>query len=278
MSDGTKANGVDPIFAEERRQRILALVGAQGRVRIAELVAVLGVSEPTIRKDLSLLEREKHIRRTHGGAIAVRPLLEPTIGDRGMLHAEAKDAIARACAAEISRGDSVFLDSGTTVQRVARLLDQEHVNVLTNSLGVAAALAGKPPSIRHTLLGGTVHALGESVVGPIALDTLSRFTVNIAFVSASGLAETGISVSDVAETQVKQAVIERARKVVVPVDSSKFGVTDFITVCGLDRVDLVVTEAAGDEIRELCADHGVELKIVGSYGRLTDMAANAKGG
>jgi DeoR family fructose operon transcriptional repressor len=77
------------------------------------------------------------------------------------------------------------------------------------------------------------------------------------------LSESGISVSDVAETQIKQAVIERARKVVVPVDSSKFGLTDFITVCGLDRVDLVVTEAATDEIRELCADYGVTLKVTG---------------
>jgi DeoR family fructose operon transcriptional repressor len=239
------------------------MVGSHGRVRIAELVAALGVSEPTIRKDLSLLEREKFLRRTHGGAIAVRPQLEPSIDDRSMLHAEAKDAIARACAAEIARGDSVFLDSGTTVQRIARLIDQEHVNVLTNSLPVATALADKPPSIRHTLLGGTVRSLGGTVVGPIALETLARFAVNVAFVSASGLSESGLSVADVAETQIKQAAIERARKVVVPIDSSKFGLTDFITVCGLDRVDLVVSEAATDEIREMCADHGVELKVVG---------------
>ena len=263
MSEGAKAGG-EPIFAVERRQRILGMVGAQGRVRIAELVAALGVSEPTIRKDLSLLELERLLRRTHGGAIAVRPQFEPSIDDRSMLHAEAKDLIARECAGEIARGDSVFLDSGTTVLRIARLLDQEHVNVLTNSLGVAAALADKPPSIRHTLLGGTVRSLGGTVVGPIALETLARFTVNIAFVSASGLGESGISVADVAETQVKRAVIERARKVVVPIDSSKFGVADFVSVCGLDRVDLVVTEAASEEIRELCADNGVELRVVGA--------------
>jgi DeoR/GlpR family transcriptional regulator of sugar metabolism len=258
----------DPIFAEERRARILAMLGAHGRVRIAELVEALNVSEPTLRKDLSLLEQEKLLRRTHGGAIAVRPQFEPTIDDRSMLHAEAKDLIARACAVEIGRGDSVFLDSGTTVQRIAQLLDQEHVNVLTNALGVAAALADKPPSIRHTLLGGTVRSLGGTLVGPVALETLSRFTVNVAFISASGLAEAGISVSDVADAQVKQAVIDRARKVVVPVDSSKFGVTDFVTVCPLDRVDVVITEAASEEIRELCRDHGVELRVVGGVGNM----------
>jgi DeoR/GlpR family transcriptional regulator of sugar metabolism len=255
---------VDPIFAEERRQRILAMLGAHGRVRIAELVDALGVSEPTIRKDLGLLERERLLRRTHGGAIAVRPQFEPTIDDRSMLYAESKDAIAKACAKQIARGDSVFLDSGTTVQRVAHLIDQEHVNVLTNALGVAGALADKPPSIRHTLLGGTVRSLGATVVGPVAIETLRQFTVNVAFISASGFAESGISVADLAEAQVKQAAIDRARKVVVPIDSSKFGVADFVTVCGLERVDLVITEAASEEIRQLCVDHGIELRVVGA--------------
>ncbi len=259
-----RQRAADPIFAEERRQRILAMVDAHGRVRIAELVEALNVSEPTIRKDLSLLERERLLRRTHGGAIAVRPQFEPTIDDRSMLHAEAKDAIAQACAKEIARGDSVFLDSGTTVQRVAHLIDQEHVNVLTNALGVAAALADKPPSIRHTLLGGTVRSLGGTLVGPVALETLKQFTVNVAFISASGFADTGISVADLAEAQVKQAAIDRARKVVVPVDSSKFGVSDFVTVCTLDRVDLVITDSASDQIRQLCHDHAVELRIVGT--------------
>jgi DeoR family fructose operon transcriptional repressor len=250
------------LFAEERRQRILALVEAQGRVRIAELQAALKVSEPTIRKDLSLLEQARKLRRTHGGAIAVRPQVEPTIDDRSALNAEAKELIAKACLQEIARGDSVFLDSGTTVQRIANLLDQSHVNVVTNALGVAAVLADRP-AIRHTLLGGSVRSLGGTLVGPVALETLRRFTVNTAFISASGFSDNGISVADVADAQVKEAVIERARRVIVPVDSSKFGVDDFVTVCPLDRIDMVITEAAGDDVRSLCESHGVQLEVVG---------------
>jgi len=248
-----------PVFAEERRQRILAAVNAQGRVRVAELVALLEVSEPTVRKDLSALEQQRQLRRTHGGAIAVHPRFEPTMDARGALHGEAKDLIARACLEEIGRGDSIFLDSGTTVQRIADLLDRAHVNVLTNALGVAQRLADT--TVRHTLLGGSVRPLGGAVVGPVALDTLSRFTVNVAFISASGLTGAGISVADVGDAQVKQAVIERARRIVVPVDSSKFGVDDFVAVCQLDRIDLVITESASDEIRAVCAAHGVRLKI-----------------
>jgi DeoR family fructose operon transcriptional repressor len=249
-----------PVFAEERRSRIVAMVEAQGRVRIAELVALLDVSEPTVRKDLSALEQRHLLRRTHGGAITVRPRFEPTIDDRGALHGEAKDRIAAACLNEIGRGDSIFLDSGTTVQRIADLLNEQHVNVLTNALGVATALADRP-GVRHTLLGGSVRSLGGTLVGPVALDTLSRFTVNVAFISASGFTGAGISVADVADAQVKQAVIERARRVVLALDSSKFGVDDFVAVCELDRIDLVITETAGDEVKALCAAHGIQLKL-----------------
>ncbi|HWN32931.1 MAG TPA: DeoR family transcriptional regulator, partial [Pseudonocardia sp.] len=92
-----------PVFAEERRSRILAVVETQRRVRIAELVSLLNVSEPTVRKDLSVLEQHRLLRRTHGGAIAVQPRFEPSIDDRGALHGAAKDLIAGACLDEIGR-------------------------------------------------------------------------------------------------------------------------------------------------------------------------------
>jgi DeoR/GlpR family transcriptional regulator of sugar metabolism len=251
-----------PVFAEERRQRIGDLVAANGRVRIADLVELLGVSEPTLRKDLSELERQGLLRRTHGGAIAVQPRFEPTLQDRVLQHREAKERIAALCLEEVTRGDSVFLDTGTTVQEVAERLDRPDVNVLTNALGVAAVLADRP-GIRHTLVGGQLRALGGSLVGPVALETLTRFTVDIAFISASGLTAEGISVADVAEAQLKEAVIDRARRVIVAIDSSKFGTADFVMVCGLDRLDMVITEAASDEVRHWCAAHGVALRVAG---------------
>jgi DeoR family fructose operon transcriptional repressor len=257
----TEVSTERPVFAEERRQRVLSLLGTQGRVRIAELVTLMNVSEPTIRKDLSALEEQRLLRRTHGGAIAIRPQFEPTIDDRSALHGDAKDLIAKACLDEIAPGDSIYLDSGMTVRRIADLLEHKHVNVLTNALGVATAVADKP-TIRHTLVGGSVRSLGGTLVGPVALDTLSRFTVNVAFISASGFAEDGISVADVSDAQVKQAVIERARRVIIPIDSSKFGVNDFVTVCGLDPIDMLITEAATEEIHAVCQAHGVTLKVV----------------
>jgi DeoR/GlpR family transcriptional regulator of sugar metabolism len=249
-----------PVFAEERHQRIVAILTAQGRVRIAELVTELGVTEATLRKDLGSLERDGLLRRTHGGAIATRAQLEPTISARSSRNGPAKDRIAQACLAHIAAGDSVFLDSGTTVQRIADRFEVMNVNVLTNALGVASAVADRP-TVRHTLVGGSVRSLGGTVVGPVALDNLRQFTVNVAFISASGFTGNGISVADVAEADFKRAVIERARQVIVPIDSSKFGVDDFVTICALDQIDVVITEAASREIRLLCKKRNVRLEV-----------------
>jgi DeoR family fructose operon transcriptional repressor len=249
-----------PVFAEERRRRILEAVRGQGRVRLADLVALLGVTEPTIRKDLSELQRQRLLRRTHGGAIAVESQLERPISDRSHRNREAKRLIAATCRAEIARGESVFLDSGTTVEGIAEGLENLDVNVLTNALGVAQLVAGRP-GVRHTLLGGQVRPLGGSVVGPIALETLGRFTVDVAFIGASGLTADGITVADVTEAQIKQSVIDRARRVVVAMDSSKFGSADFVRVCGLDRVDMLVTERSTPEAATWCAASGVTLRL-----------------
>lgn len=249
-----------PDFAEERREKIAQLVQEQGRVRIADLVGPLGVTEPTIRRDLTELERQRVLRRTHGGAIALTPHPERAFDDRGMMHRDAKQRIATACLAEIGQGDSVFLDSGTTIQAIADGLDQPGVNVLTNAVGVARALANRG-EVRHTLLGGQLRPLGGSLVGPVTLDTLKNFTVNLAFIGASGITSFGISVADVAEGQVKSAVIDMARRVIVPVDSSKIGATDFYRVAGLERVDLVVTDTPNDDLARWCERHGTALRI-----------------
>ena len=77
----------------------------------------------------------------------------------------------------------------------------------------------------------------------------------------SGFSDAGISVGSVAEAEVKASVIERARRVVVPVDHSKVGATDFARICDLDDVDTVVMDAASPQIQQLCEQHEIELVV-----------------
>lgn len=255
-----------PVFAEERRQRIADIVAAHGRVRLSELVETLGVTEPTIRKDLSALEGRRLLRRTHGGAISVQASSsERSMDDRSLLNRAAKQAIAEACQGEINVGDSVFLDTGTTVEAVAAHLGPLDISVLTNALGVAELVA-QQPTIRHTLVGGQLRPLGKSLTGPVALDNLSRFNVDVAVIGATGLTQDGIFVADLGEAQIKQSVVDRARRVILALDSTKFGQTDFVTVCGLDRIDTIVTDRAPREVREWCERFQIALVVAGEPG------------
>jgi DeoR/GlpR family transcriptional regulator of sugar metabolism len=279
IADLAAGNEDRPLFAAERRRRILEIVNARGRVKVSQLAQLVGVTEPTIRKDINDLGSQRLLRRAHGGALALRPAYEPDIFARIADNAQEKRAIARACLAEIRDGDAIFLDSGTTMITLAEELRPDapgvggpgvggggghptpaNVNVLTSSLEVARVLA-PVPTIRHSVLGGQYRVAGDCFVGPLAIDVLQRFTLNIAFIGVSGLSETGFTVADVNEAQVKMAVMERARRVIVPMDHTKIGATDFVKVCDPDRIDTVVTDRHNEHLAQMCQEHGVRLLI-----------------
>ena len=258
----------DAVFGDERQAQIAEIIMTEGRARNGDLAQRFGVSEPTIRKDLSVLQRQGLVKRTHGGAIARTPLVDRELAGREATQSDAKQAIARACLGLISSGDAVFLDSGTTVGHLAAALAAEpadrraNLNLLTNAIEVARVIAGIP-SADHVLLGGQLRLTSGSMTGPLALHDLQRFAVDIAFIGVSGFSEAGLSVASMAEAEVKAAVIERTRRVVVPVDHSKVGATDFARICELDEVDTVVMDQASPQIKQLCESHDIELVIAG---------------
>jgi DeoR/GlpR family transcriptional regulator of sugar metabolism len=256
-----------PVLADERQARIAQLVAVRGSVRIGELAETFGVTEPTVRKDLSSLQERGLLKRTHGGALAMHPNANRELARRQAAHTAGKDAIAGACLALLQDGDSVFLDSGTTVEALARALGAQangpRLSVLTSSLGVANALA-EVPTIDCVLLGGQLRRVDGSVVGDLALENLQRFTFSAAFLGVSGFSERGLSVGSLAEAALKAAVIERARRVVLAVDHHKVGATDFARVCQLDAVDVVVMDEASEAVRDLCDAFDIELITAGA--------------
>jgi DeoR family fructose operon transcriptional repressor len=264
-----RADTTEPVFADERQQRIAQYVAARGRARIGDLAAEFAVTEQTVRKDLRVLHDHGVLKRTHGGAIALHKLVDRDLATREATHPGAKERIARACLGLLSDGDATYFDSGTTVSGIARALVSgnraggaplQNLSILTCALDVAGEIADLP-SVEHVLLGGQLRSQSGAVVGALALENLQRFTVEIAFIGVSGFSSDGISVATVAEAQVKAAAIERARHVVVPFDSSKAGATDFARICGLDEIDTVVMDRATAEIEELCRAHEIRLIV-----------------
>jgi DeoR/GlpR family transcriptional regulator of sugar metabolism len=267
MAGRSRVSDAPPVaFAEERHSRILELLSERGRIRNTELAELLGVTEPTVRKDVADLARQRLLHRTHGGVIAVRPAFELDLPARVSRNTDAKTKIARTCLSLINTGDAVYLDGGSTILRIAELLAEEsrarrgpwNVNVLTNALAVAQSLADQA-GVRHTVLGGTFRPTGGCFVGPLTLADLNNFTVDIAFMGVTGLTEQGFTVADLGEAQVKKAVVDRARRVVVAMDHTKLGAADFAKVCELDAITTIVTDRPNAYLVELCQASGVEL-------------------
>jgi DeoR/GlpR family transcriptional regulator of sugar metabolism len=258
-----------PAFTEERRAEIIRLVMDRGRVRTSELAEFLGVTEPTIRRDVADLDRQGLLHRTHGGAIAAKAPREASLSTRAGVNRRAKVLIGRACCDLVHDGDAIFLDSGSTVESIAEAIrdvctqpaaPMRDIAVLTNAVGVAILLADVP-GVRCTILGGTYRALGGCLVGPVAVENLSRFSVATAFIGVSGLSEEGFTVSDLGDAQLKSAAMERSRRVVVPMDIGKVGATDFRQLCALDKIDTLVVDQADDEVATRCGASGVEVIV-----------------
>src|ERR1700761_1781097 len=174
--------------AADRHRAILELVRTRD-ANVEQLCAALGVSEATIRRDLTTLASERRLVRTYGGATALLGAHEPeaSLEERRSMQREQKEAIALAAAAHVPDGATVLLDGGTTCAALARhLVGREDLHVITNNLLGVMTLANAP-GVRLTLIGGELRNSSMSTLGPLAELVLSRLSVDLAFLGADGV-------------------------------------------------------------------------------------------
>jgi DeoR/GlpR family transcriptional regulator of sugar metabolism len=250
-----------PKFAAVRHERIAALVANRGSIHLDELAAVFDVSHPTMRKDLTFLEQQGLLKRTHGGAVSVRAPGERDLMMRSVQNIEAKRAVGLACCDLVEDGEAIFLDCGTTMHHFAQQLATRglQLTVLTNSPSIGECLADVG-GITHIVLGGQIRRKSGGISGPLALEIVNQFSIATAFIGASGITEEAITVADYNEAQLKASIIKRTQKVIVPIDHSKIGVFDFARVCEPRDIDIIVTDYADDRLKHICRDHEVKLK------------------
>lgn len=258
------------MYAEERQRQIVSLTAIEGRVSVAELADRFGVTAETIRRDLSALHSEGLLQRVHGGAVANQSFRteEYPVDARSRAASGAKSAIAQAALAYIPShtGSEVFLDSGTTTADFAALLGghepAHRCSIITNSLPIALDLsAAGLPDVQ--LLGGSVRAISQAVVGTTALRTLALIRAEVAFIGTNALSvEHGLSTADAQEAAVKSAMVTNARKVVVLCDSTKLGNDYLVSFAPLGTVDVLVTDADAPKafVHEL-EQQGVEVVL-----------------
>ncbi|MCF7838790.1 MAG: DeoR/GlpR family DNA-binding transcription regulator [Candidatus Marinimicrobia bacterium] len=233
-------------LAVERQAQIMAWAQARRVVRVEELCRGLGVSAATARRDLAELEAHGLLRRVHGGAMLPEGhFIEPLFDDKTALAAAEKRAIAAAAHQLIVAGSTVYLDGGSTLVELARLLAEGpgNLTVVTNSLRAANELAGRGP--RLYLVAGELRRRSQTLVGPLSRCLLEQLRFDLAFLGTIGLDARGcMSTTDAGEAFTKALVLERAQRTILLADHSKLGQTAFAAAGRLRPGDQLITDAA----------------------------------
>ena len=246
-----------------RRDRILEQLRQKGKVLVSELSRELGATPVTIRNDLDALERDGYLVRIQGGAL-LRARTAPDWSEDGEIeHLTEKQSIARAVAAQIPDGSTLFLNSGTTSQCLAAALKEHRsLNVVTNSLPVAVEL-GRSPLIHVILLGGEINTQYGFTYGSDAEEQLRRYQAGWAVLSVDGVsARGGVTSFHAEETAIDRMMIAHAKHTIIAADYTKIGRTGFTHICGAGPEIQLVTDGrcSADAARDL-EQLGVEVTI-----------------
>ena len=251
------------LTTQERRNKILGMIVENGSVKNADLVSLFQVSAETIRKDMTFLEQQGLIRKLHGKAQILPNYIDAPIELRVSHQHEQKHQIAEAALEYIENNSVIYLDSGSTVQEIAKLLIQrENVLVITHSLTVANVVMRQRNSAYIT--GGFVDANTQITDGPCTIDSLQQFRPAIAFMGTNGIRyHNGPTTLNFNDIEMKNAVLDASAKNCIVCDSSKFSQGAIAQYASWSRFDLMITDAALPE--ELASRMtGLEIRIAGN--------------
>jgi len=237
------------VIPAARKQQIINEITANGFVSAIELAERLAISLSTIRRDLIELEEEGVITRTRGGAVsATRGLVLDTIpGDRAGQHLKEKTSIAKAAVELISGAGCIILDTGTTTLEIARqLFPRQPLRVITDSIEIAYELRDRE-NVSVLVTGGLLKPGANILYGSFGEDMLSSMHAQICVMGAIGVSiREGLTKHDLEALAIRKKMLEISHQLICVADSSKFNVTGLVSVCPIDRIDILVTDAGID--------------------------------
>jgi DeoR family fructose operon transcriptional repressor len=247
----------------ERRVRILELLREKGIVRVDELSSGLNVSVITIRRDLTILEEEGLLERTHGGAISTNlQIIEPSFNDKDRKNIPLKTAIARKAASLINEKETVFVNSGSTTALVLKeLVTIAGLTIITNNMGALSSLDIRP-DCELIVTGGTFRAGTSCLVGEEVLNRLDKVHPTTSVIGIDGISfKLGLTSHNTHEAAVSRKMIDQTRgRVIVVADSSKLGSLSQFRIGELPEIDILITDKLPDSsIVEDFNSAGIEL-------------------
>ena len=242
------------MLQKERHRKILSQLKMKDAVKVHDLAGELGISESTIRRDINELDHMGKLKKVFGGAVSLGSDInygETDVASRTLINVEEKEQIARCAAALITDYDFVFLDAGTTTEKMIDYLEKKNVTYVTNGIGHARKLIQR--GFEAHVIGGLLRPATEAVVGETAIDAIRRYNFTKCFMGATGIdSERGFTTRDISEGAVKTAAIRQAQKTYVLADHTKFGKVSSVSFAGLEEA-CIITNRLDDERYSQCA-------------------------
>ncbi|HEY5586992.1 MAG TPA: DeoR/GlpR family DNA-binding transcription regulator [Ruminiclostridium sp.] len=254
----------EPLYAEERKLKILDLIKENDKVSVIQLRDFFNVSGATIRNDLRELESSNLLKRTHGGA-----MLKNKTGfeldsqhKEGYLQAE-KESIAEMALDLVEDGDTIILDTGTTTLELAKKLSEKrNLTVVINDIQIARYLE-EIEDINIIFIGGAIRKKFHCTVGTLGTKMISELAVDKAFMATNGISvKRGATTPEISQAETKKAMIAIANKVIVLCDSSKIGRSSFAQFAEIQQVDIIITDRGiEDNLRKGFESQGIEVMV-----------------
>lgn len=230
------------MLTEERYTIILEQLRQYKSVKLPKLCELLDASESTVRRDLTELDERGLIKKVHGGAIAVDDcafnLVEQDVESKSKMFTEEKIAIARYAASLVDDRDFVFIDAGTTTEKMIDFLPDKDVTFVTNAFVHAKKLAQR--GFKVYIPAGEIKLTTEAIVGAECVSSLQCYNFTKSFIGANGISLSGgISTPDRNEASVKSTAVQNSQTAYILADHSKFDHVDSVTFAQLGRVKII---------------------------------------
>ncbi|MBE6645583.1 MAG: DeoR/GlpR transcriptional regulator [Ruminococcaceae bacterium] len=235
----------------ERHDAIMTILKEKRRANVAELASTLFVSEATVRRDLSEMQKLGLIERSHGGAVLSENAEEVSIFVRMNKNSKQKEQTASNALPHIPQFHSIFVDSSSTALALAERMDLAFKTVVTNNLQTAIILSGKK-DINLIILGGSVQYNTVSSTGSFTARQIEEFSFDLMISSCTAVSGNEVYESSLEQKEIKLAAMKRSKYKILLFDSEKYGAYGAYKIAALSDFDLAVTNNAppDEKIRE----------------------------
>lgn len=235
------------MLKKERQAYILHQVNLHNKVLSSSLCTEINVSEDTIRRDLLELAEEGMVIKVHGGALS-HSFNQVSFPTSGVYSQNNKQLIALKAVALIHNGMFVLTSGGTTIIEMARSLPPQLKATFISGSIPAILEYMHHPNIEVILIGDKISKNSKITVGSEAIAKIRQMKADICFLGTNAIdAEHGITDNDWEVVQLKKAMIESSKMVVCLSIAEKMNSVQPIKVCGLDKIDLLITELSADD-------------------------------